>query len=402
MSDQEGRHEANNHRGEHTVGCSSNSSPVLNSPRKHSMKFFTGNMMRSVSLLASSFLLLLLIPSCHKNEPCTTCPPGGPDTTSHSFNFTQYTFGGTGGSSYFDDVAIINDSLAYAVGAVYLTDSLGNPDPNAYNLAKWNGNNWQLLRIEFLTFCGQSGTTSAPAEAIWCFNDSDVWIASSNSQITTWNGKSQGAITCLPVSVSKLWAVNKNAVYTVGPLGQIGYYDGSTWTKLESGTTVDLQDVWGTSDGKTVWACGYSIDLSQSCLLQFNGTSWKSLWSRQGVTTPPYGSLVLTIWSGEKNLYVGAAGIFRSSVSGGDSPQEMIPLAYVPHRIRGSAENNIAVASDDGTVWHYNGLTWFEEQMPGLSKPLYSIAVSANLVVAVGFDATGTDVKGRILLGRRE
>ncbi|HTP81023.1 MAG TPA: glucosyl transferase [Bacteroidota bacterium] len=365
------------------------------------MKFFTGNMMRSVSLLASSLLLLFLIPSCHKNEPCTTCPPSGPDTTSHSFNFTQFTFGGNAGSSYFNDVAIINDSLAYAVGAVYLTDSLGNPDPNAYNLAEWNGYNWQLLRIEFLTFCGQSGTTSAPAEAIWCFNDSDVWIASSNSQITTWNGKSQGAIMCLPVSVSKMWAVNKNALYTVGPLGQIGFYDGATWTKIESGTTLDIRGLWGVVDPMTGEPSLVAVASNGAMIPQ-----GKKLLSVQGLTVSAVSDSGLAYsisgtWFLPGQYYVVGDGLFTTAALGQvwreDSTQ---PLLY-KNAIRGNAANDIVVAGSYGLLSHYNGSSWKQytgADIPSFNGEYTAVDMKGHMLVAAGW----MDQKAVVLVGLRK
>ena len=50
------------------------------------------------------------------------------DTTSSNFIWQTYAFGSaTAGSSYLNDVAIINDTDIIAVGAVYLTDSVGRP-----------------------------------------------------------------------------------------------------------------------------------------------------------------------------------------------------------------------------------------------------------------------------------
>ena len=40
------------------------------------------------------------------------------DTTSHDFSWKTFTFGG-GGGSVLNDVAIVNDTLAYAVGEIY-------------------------------------------------------------------------------------------------------------------------------------------------------------------------------------------------------------------------------------------------------------------------------------------
>ena len=325
------------------------------------------------------------------------------DTTSNNFTWQLYTLGNAvGTSSMLDDVAIVNDTLAYAVGAIYLKDSTGQIDPNAYNLVKWDGHSWQLLRIQFYSFCGQQSTGSYPAKAVLTVSDTEIWVASNNSQIAIWNGTKQKGVMCLPVSVNKMWAANRNAVYTVGSLGQIGYYQNGVWQRIESGTTTDLRDIWGSTDGKTVWACGYSNDYSQSCILKYDGNIWSTLWEKQSNQTPPYGFLVSTLWAGSKYLYVGAAdGIYRNALIGNGSTHKVLSLPSGPHRIRGIAENNIVVACDDESIWYFNGASWFKETQSTLLKPLYSIAVSTNTIVAVGFDATTINTKGIILVGRR-
>ena len=187
----------------------------------------------------------------------------------------------------------------------------------------------------------------------------------------------------------------------------IAYYHSGIWVKMESsigtsGTTTDLVDIWGKSDG-SIWTCGYAMDYSQSCILKYNGNSWQIIWSAHAVTTPPYGYLVSTIWAGDTYLYVGAGdGIYRTPLKGNDSTQKVLSLSLGPYRIRGSAENNIAVACSDGSIWHYNGSTWFQETPSYIQKPvkpLYSIAVSTNTIVAVGTDAS--TLKGIIIIGRR-
>jgi len=60
------------------------------------------------------------------------------DTTSNSFTWQTFTFGGNAGSCNLFDAALVNDTLAYAVGSIYLTDSTEHPDPLPYNLVKWN------------------------------------------------------------------------------------------------------------------------------------------------------------------------------------------------------------------------------------------------------------------------
>jgi hypothetical protein len=68
------------------------------------------------------------------------------DTTSHAFRWTSYVLG-DGNSSLLNDVAIVNDTCVWAVGAIYIKDSTGQINPNAYNAAYWNGVKWELKRI---------------------------------------------------------------------------------------------------------------------------------------------------------------------------------------------------------------------------------------------------------------
>ncbi|MHB8853733.1 MAG: hypothetical protein ACYC6P_10315, partial [Ignavibacteriaceae bacterium] len=101
-------------------------------------------------------------------------------------------------------------------------------------------------------------------------------------------------------------------------------------------------------------------------------------------------------------LYVGAAdGIYRNALIGNGSTHKVLSLPSGPHRIRGIAENNIVVACDDESIWYFNGASWFKETQSTLLKPLYSIAVSTNTIVAVGFDATTINTQGIILVGQR-
>ncbi|HEX9657216.1 MAG TPA: glucosyl transferase, partial [Bacteroidota bacterium] len=120
------------------------------------------------------------------------------DTTSHNWVFDPPVMLGDGSSSVLYDVVIINDTLAYAVGEIYKMDSLGNWDPNAYNLVKWDGSSWELMRIQFYTICGQPSRTPYPAKAIFAFSENDVWITSQGGQVARWDGTTQTATMCMP------------------------------------------------------------------------------------------------------------------------------------------------------------------------------------------------------------
>jgi hypothetical protein len=352
---------------------------------------------RRVSLVLV-FICFLLDFSCKKEEPCTTCPPPqGPDTTSHNFTFTQFTFGGSGGSSYFKDVAIVSDSDIWAVGMIY-TDSL------TYNAAHWDGTIWRLIRVP-VPLCGSGTTVPFPLQAVIAFGSNDVWM-SGGGDIEHWDGH-QFTWSCdinglIRGAITKMWGASPANLWAVGNGGTILHFANGTWLGFEGGTNIDLRDVSGTSDGSLVWACGYSNDLSRSCLLRYDRTAWSIVWLKESNPVPPFGDLVLTGWSSDKFLYIGAAdGVYRTPLPGDSSARRVLTLPSVPHRIRGSAENNIAVACDDQSIWHYNGATWLQATPGEPLKPLLSVAVSANSIVSVGFDATGMNWEGRIVVGKR-
>ena len=75
-------------------------------------------------------LLTFLIKGCNSVEPPVN--GSGQDTTSHNFTWQTWTFG-EHSSSVLYDVVIIDENNIWAVGEIYLSDSLGQPDPHAYN-----------------------------------------------------------------------------------------------------------------------------------------------------------------------------------------------------------------------------------------------------------------------------
>ncbi len=70
------------------------------------------------------------------------------DTTSHNFTWQTFTFGEH--TRYAFDVAIIDENNIWAVGEIYMNDSLGNPDPSLIMLLHWNGTDWKPEKICFI------------------------------------------------------------------------------------------------------------------------------------------------------------------------------------------------------------------------------------------------------------
>ena len=344
-------------------------------------------MIMRYGLLISTAIILLIV-SFNCKSP--TAPKGNnpPDTTSSNFTFQAFTFGNTAaGSSYLNDVAIINDTDIWAVGAVYLTDSTGKPDPNAYNAIHWDGSKWELKKVQFYTFCGQQSMGSYPANAVLSLGDSVIWIASINSQIAVMNGDKQTNIMCLPVSVSKIWATNNNEVYTVGTNGQIGYYQSGIWQKIESGTTLPIQNIYGSVDSHGIQQilCVASDKYTNegSKLLQIKDNT---------VTALPDSGLpwsLSSVWfMSNGKYYIAGDGLFETSSLGSAWAQVSgLPQIY-SDAIRGEGYNDIVVSGSNGTLSHFNGIRWtnyINNPLPYITGRLVSANIKGNIIVAVGF-----------------
>jgi hypothetical protein len=352
----------------------------------------TARVRRTVSIPLFLVLITSRFDCRHATEPPQTRV--GSDTTSHNFFWRLDTLG-VGSANSLRDVAVINDTLAYAVGEVYLYDSLGNVDPNAYNMIKWDGTRWTPMRLEFHTICGQAGTTPYPASAVFALSPIDVWIAAAG-QIARWDGSSQTETMCLPFSFSiyKVWGSNPKSVYAVGYAGNIAYYNGNTWQMLSSGTDVDLLDVNGTPDGSTVWACGWG-NTTPMVLLRIKGTQVETAYQSSDYSQERADSL-----SGPLVSVVSPSGVYLFVCSGyglyqcppitqGEGKRMSFVPDYFPgfpSRVRGTRDNDLFITGTYNFVAHYNGRSWrhYVELMSQEGR-FTSVDVKGNLAVAVGY-----------------
>ena len=304
------------------------------------------------------------------------------DTSSHSWSFTTTLLGDGSGSSTLFDVAIINDTLAYAVGAIYQGGSV-------YNLAKWNGQAWQLLQIQFYTICGQQSTTSYPTSSIFVFSDHDIWIAMDGDQVARFDGNIQTATMCMPVSFSikKLWGTNPSSVYAVGSGGNIVHYDGTSWTQIVSGTSYDIRDIYGAENEILAVASNSDAYRPQGrTLLHIDPTTYK-------INTVPSDGLAISlnaIWFVPSKLYLcGGDGLFHKHDVNPTSSWQMYPIGlvtnYYSDGISGNAINDVFIGCAFLEIVHFNGVTWknYRDQIP-LTNGALTIKMRGNFAVAVG------------------
>ncbi|MFA6540661.1 MAG: hypothetical protein WCT99_03590 [Bacteroidota bacterium] len=334
-----------------------------------------------LSVLLGAFLFLGV--DCKDDKPCLTCPTPV-DTTSHDFEWTIDTIG-DGGNGVFYDVTIINDTLAYAVGELYQRDSTGNIDPNMFNAALWNGREWNLLRVDVkLTYIGSSDITNQdPLITVFSFGSKDIWFASKSGGVTQLKND-QWIMLDIPFNkgpgaVSGMWGRNNNDIYFSGKGGRIVYFNGSDWMQLESGTTTNINDIYGINkNGREEVYCAITnfFEPKDKKILRITNTT-----QVDSIEWTPERN-VNSVWTADGSfLYAGGEGLFENS--SGEWKEIRYGASKYIHHIRGSSANNIFVVGDVGLIAHYNGSTW--KIFPFDSNISFgSIAVTNNLVIAVG------------------
>jgi hypothetical protein len=159
--------------------------------------------------------------------------------------------------------------------------------------------------------------------------------------------------------VEKIWGVSGTNMFGVGKSGTIVHYDGHTWTKMTSNTTVDLQDIWGI-DGSHIWATGFNNSDGHCVVLQCNGTSWSTIYDSNNQPTQSQYQFG-TVWTNSSSLYLdGGSGLHLLTLNNLNiGAQVRTGLSYVGSSIRGINQNDIFDVTTGGEVAHYNGSSWY-------------------------------------------
>ena len=324
------------------------------------------------------------------------------DTTSHNFAFEIDTLG-DGSSSTLYDVAILNDTLAYAVGAIYLRDSTGQIDPHAYGFAKWNGNKWTTFRLVAV------GPTGVPSNlrprGIFAFSENDIWFASGG--VFHWNGH-QDTVTPYWINMfsgnpnpilsqgqtaEKIWGTSSSNLYIVGHNGAIAKFDGTTWMKITSGTTLPINDICGatnkfTSEQEILCVASNTSQNNGSELLRIHNSTITVLpsiglsWSIGGVWLIP-----------GKEYYVVGEGLYVKKNVYDSTEWKNIRYGLTNYGmaiVRGIRENNIVVVGSYGNFLHFNGIKWnnLHAQTYLENGTLGSVDIKGSFVIAVGHNGS--------------
>ena len=322
------------------------------------------------------------------------------DTTSHEFSWEIYEYGIVTNVSRIFDVAIIDENNIWAVGEIYMNDSIGNPDPNAYNAVHWDGTKWELKRIPI--YLGSGFPFYPVIKSIFAFSENNIWFEAgihwdgiSFKQVPFnihWNG-----------NVNKLWGSSSEDLYAVGNYGNIAHWDGVSWRKIESGTALSLSDIQP-GENNEIYICGWDastisgIILKSTNRIKFNKFAEGAPIEPEQIFNPKLFGEIATIWyDKQKTLYAGGSIFYQNKFNRWDYVKSL-PENYLGGnvnanyrgfigRIKGNASNDMWIAGDRNTLRHFNGVSWKQIGLPynpDMDLVWRGIDCKDNVTVVVG------------------
>ncbi len=307
------------------------------------------------------------------------------DTTSSSFTWQTFTFGGNAGSCMLNDVAIINDTLAYAVGEIYMNDSTGKHDPFPYNFAKWNGRKWQLRKIAVMY---KGNQTIAPLKGVFILQNGEIILSSGLPYLQDNNGGwrlyhlwDMGVLNQNDGSVYHISGTSINDLFFVGNSGTIVHYSNGTWQKRESGTTLNITDIYGIPNTTDIFMSLYN---TSSGLEGYDLLSIANNNKIENLSTPNNLFEASSVWAENKNIvYIAGSGLFRESYGKWEEINEFTMKSLTG--IRANGLNDMFVIGSTHTG-HYNGNTWTIYKELDLPNGVYSsIDFKNNVVIIAGY-----------------
>lgn len=325
--------------------------------------------------------------------------------TSGSVSWQVFKFGTWG--SVIRDILIINDDDIWAVGNIYKSAY----NDTLYNVLHWDGKNWTYFSIPLKLDYGQT-IFQSPLELYSIFRTQDNYLCVTGDggglsiyDGTKWNCIDDPFGTPKP-SDARIWGTTKDNLYFANATGTITHYDGRKFEFLETGNKIYLTDIYGTSDGKEIWACGFDIVTLESVLLRINGNKVEKLYEYSPDKRDPLfdQNVVSSLWCTDKGFFVLSGGGYdyytQSYLNRNVSTHTKVTNGTGPYRLRGTGLNDVFVTGDDAVVWHYDGLKWTDDRSQFINNSiLCALDVKTNLVVTGGSGPGGS--YAFIMLGRR-
>ena len=150
-------------------------------------------------------------------------------------------------------------------------------------------------------------------------------------------------------------------IYIVGNVGNMYTTTAQAGSKIESGTTLNINDIWGDYNQKTheweILAVGGNILAGyDNIILQIQSNN-----SIQKINSDSVNWPLGTLWfQSGKNYYIALSGIFQKHNLNESFWKNNIYsiTTYTVFRVRGQEINDVAAVGGVGELLHFNGTTW--------------------------------------------
>ena len=146
----------------------------------------------------------------------------------------------------------------------------------------------------------------------------------------------------------------------MGNKGNIAYYNGNNWRKIESRTELDIYDIWGdyneaTGEYEILAVAGKLLHSSDRDIIKITENQ-ATILNENGIDWSLHG-----IWfKSNRKYFVVGSGIYKKNKLTEENWDTSLDLLtdYYTHSIRGTKLNDIIISGAYNEVLHYNGYSW--------------------------------------------
>ncbi len=297
------------------------------------------------------------------------------DTTSHDITWINYEFG-DGSYNILNSIIIFDDGKIIAVGDVHKDD-----DYEVYNLVEVvNGD----LELKKKYFYGTGYTTLSEKASIHYFNNED-YIVCGTAPILRKDNKEyfwEFDSTVFHSWIYSIAGLSNNSIYIGGSNGNLAYYNGQNWQKLDSKTDLFVSDLIAYKNYKADKAeiigvaCNEDINSSgRTILIKINNLT------NVEITDLQLGKNFYNIWTNRGfPIYIASDKVYSNK--SGRWTEIPIPNAEIKSRIVANGLNDV-IAAGSGEIAHYNGSTW--KVYPADDMIRYrDVAINGNIIALCG------------------
>jgi len=232
----------------------------------------------------SGVLLLFTAGSCHKDEPCATCPPQPKDP--RTFTWVRDTLAD---GSYQSGPSGIWGS---APNDVYVT-SWGS-SLFIGKLWRYDGKKWNDLTPIYVEAFPRQQIFQFACEDVFGFGKNDVWVVGGRDTSVVWQQLIQGYVmhydgakwTGMVVPEARellaVWGASSTDLWAGGYAGSMFHYEGNAWQRYVLDDSLLVIQIRGTG-GTDIYATGWSLSSAGLLHIRYyhwNGSSWSLVESR--------------------------------------------------------------------------------------------------------------------------